>query len=93
MNQKKGKKKVLVLNSNMRWFSAWCSGTAYNYPDRVFMCDKTREIALFTHGVYLARFSFKTVEEYNKAIAISKRALRKSMPKAKITIEELPCKT
>lgn len=79
------KKKSLVVikrktkrNNNMLCFSAWCSGTAYHYPNKVFVCRKTMEIALFWDSVYLANFHFDTIKDYKNALRIAKRAINNS---------------
>jgi hypothetical protein len=79
----KNKKSLVVIkkfkrSNNIVSFSAWCSEKAYNYPDKIFVCKKTKAIALFSQGAYLAKFYFHTDREYKNALRIAKRALNNS---------------
>lgn len=86
---KRGRSLVVVnkykRSNNIVSFSAWCSGKAYNYPDRVFVCKETGEIALFTGSCYLAKFYFHNSKEYKNALRIAKRALKNSKKEIPIT--------
>lgn len=59
---------------------AWCEGKSYNKPTD-FMVAKARNgyyaLHIYTRGVYLARFSFRTEKEALKGIGIVLKNLKR----------------
>ena len=65
MSDKEGKKRARI--ASIKCFKAWCSGTAYNKPNRAILLPIHKAIVLNIGEIVLGRFRFLTRREYKKA--------------------------
>ena len=69
-----------MRNERLNHFRAWCSGTAYQLPNKAIRYDAIRGIRILIDDCPLGNFYFKTNQEYSKA----KRILRYYMNKSTV---------